>query len=52
MDLSEDFTAVAGGFEHGLGLKVDGELVVWGNNAFGQCLVPEPNSGFQAFFGG
>jgi hypothetical protein len=29
-----------------------GSIVVWGNNEFGQCNVPAPNSGFVAVAGG
>ncbi len=25
-----------------------GEIVAWGNNGYGQCNVPEPNTGFTA----
>ncbi|MCK4873792.1 MAG: hypothetical protein KAS72_13810, partial [Phycisphaerales bacterium] len=43
-----DFTAVAGGMLHSLGLKSDGSIVAWGWNLFGQCDVPEPNTDFTA----
>jgi len=42
------FVAVAGGVEHGLGLKSDGSIVAWGDNWAGQCDVPAPNTGFVA----
>ncbi len=47
-----DLVAVAGGREHSLGLKVDGSIVAWGYNQFGQTDVPAPNSGFVAVAGG
>ena len=34
------------------GLKADGSLPVWGQNDYGQCDVPGPNSGFIAVAGG
>ena len=42
------FVAVAAGYSHSLGLKADGSIVAWGDNANGQCNVPAPNSGFVA----
>ena len=46
-----DFVAVAGGYDHSLGLKADGSIVAWGYNYYGQCDVPAPNSGFVAVAG-
>jgi hypothetical protein len=43
---NENFTAVAGGRHHSLGLKVDGTVAAWYYSMDGQCLVPPPNSGF------
>lgn len=42
----DDFMAVAGGGYHSLGLRVDGSIVSWGNNFYGQTNVPAPNTGF------
>src|SRR5512136_247400 len=47
-----DLVAVAGGGHHSLALKADGSVVAWGWNAYGQCNVPSPNSGFVAVAGG
>jgi len=47
-----DFTAIAGGSWHSLGLKADGSIVAWGDNEQGQCNVPEPNTGFTAIAAG
>ena len=49
---NEDFVAVAGGWNHSLGLKSDGTIVVWGDNAYGQCDVPAPNADFVAIAAG
>jgi hypothetical protein len=46
------FVAVAGGYEHSLGLKADGSIVAWGSNEYGQCNVPSPNTDFVAVAGG
>ena len=44
-----DFKAVvAGGVYQSLGLKGNGSIVAWGNNDFGECNVPSPNTGFAA----
>ena len=51
-DLSADFVAVAGGYEHSLGLKADGSIAAWGNNWYGRCNVPAPNSDFVAVAAG
>jgi len=51
-DLSGGFTAVAAGSYHSLGLKADGAIVAWGDNGYGQCNVPAPNSGFIALAAG
>ena len=37
---------------HSLGLKQDGSIVAWGDNWYGQCNVPEPNTGFTAIAAG
>ena len=44
--------AVAAGQYHSLGVKADGSIVAWGDNGYGQCNVPAPNSGFVAVAGG
>jgi alpha-tubulin suppressor-like RCC1 family protein len=46
------FIAVAGGYWHSLGLKLNGSIVAWGYNGYGECNVPSPNSGFIAVAGG
>ena len=51
-DLSEGFVAVTAGLEHSLGLKADGSIVAWGDNWWGQCNVPSPNTGFVAVAAG
>ncbi|MFO7656355.1 MAG: YDG domain-containing protein [Bacteroidales bacterium] len=43
---------ISGGDLHTMGLKADGSVVCWGDNAFGQCIVPSPNSGFVAVAAG
>ena len=52
VDLSGDFISVKGGRDHGPGLKADGSVVAWGNNNYGQCDVPEPNSDFLSVAAG
>ena len=47
-----EFTAVAGGSHHSLGLKEDGSIVAWGENDRGQCDVPSPNANFVAIGAG
>lgn len=47
-----DFVAVAGYWQHNLGLRVDGSIAAWGNNEYGQCNVPEPNAEFAAIAAG
>jgi hypothetical protein len=43
---NQDFTAVAVGNYHTMGLKPDGSIVAWGLCDVEQCSVPPPNSGF------
>ena len=43
---NEDFTMVAAGLNHSLGLKSNGSIEAWGYNEFDQCEVPEPNIDF------
>ena len=52
VDPSADFTAVAGGNNHSLGLKNDGSVVAWGYNYYGQCDVPLPNTDYVAVAAG
>ena len=47
-----DLVGVAGGGAHSLGQKGDGSIVAWGDNYYGGCNVPAPNSGFVAVAGG
>ena len=47
-----EFVAIAAGSSHSLGLKADGSIVAWGDNEYGQCDVPSPNSGFVAIAAG
>jgi alpha-tubulin suppressor-like RCC1 family protein len=35
-----DVQAIAAGIGHYLALKKDGTVIVWGDNAYGQCAVP------------
>ena len=42
------FTAVAACGYHSLALKADGSIVAWGENEYGQCSVPAPNTDFVA----
>ena len=51
-DLSGGFTAISAGGNHSLGLKQDGSVVAWGDNRFGDCDVPSPNTGFVAIAAG
>jgi hypothetical protein len=48
----DSLIAVAGGYGHSLGLKVDGSIVVWGSNNYGECNVPALNEDFIAVAGG
>lgn len=48
----EDLVGGAGGGFHSLGLRSDGTIVVWGDNEYGQCNVPSPNSDFVAIAAG
>ncbi|NMD34900.1 MAG: hypothetical protein GYA73_03365 [Planctomycetes bacterium] len=52
VDLSGGFRAVAAGGGHSLGLKADGSIVAWGDNEYGQCKVPTPNTGYVAIAAG
>jgi hypothetical protein len=49
---NEDFTDLAAGRYHSLGLKSDGTIVAWYHNLEGQCLVPSPNVDFVAVSAG
>ena len=52
VDLEADFVAVAGHGHHSLGLRADGSIVTWGDNAEGGCDVPAPNTDFVAIAAG
>lgn len=52
VDLSSGFVRLAAGWEYSLGLKEDGSVVAWGNNQYGQCNIPSPNTGFVAIAAG
>ena len=45
---NENFTAVATGFSHELGLRVDGSIATWGRDYYGETDVPKPNKHFVA----
>ncbi|MHC4332143.1 MAG: hypothetical protein ACYSWW_28970 [Planctomycetota bacterium] len=47
----DDFTAISAGQAHALALRVDGSIVGWGRNDFGQATVPE-GTGFLAVAAG
>jgi hypothetical protein len=51
-DLSAGFQALAAGRFHSLGIKVDGAVVAWGDNSYGQCNLPSPNADFVAVAAG
>jgi hypothetical protein len=44
--------AIAAGGAHSLGLRADGSIAAWGDNEYGQCNVPSPNSDFAAIAAG
>ena len=48
----KNFEVVAAGYSHSLGLKSDGSIVAWGDNEYGECDVPEPNSDFVSIAAG
>ncbi len=48
----DSLVVVAAGNEHSLGLKSDGTILAWGDNALGQCDVPAPNADFVAVAAG
>ena len=37
---------IAGGYYHSLGLKMDGTVVCWGSDEYGQSTEPDPNANF------
>lgn len=41
--VGKDFVAIAAGYFHGLALRVDGSLIGWGDNYYGQTNVPAGN---------
>jgi PKD repeat protein len=46
---NENFTAVATGFSHELGLRVDGSICTWGRDmGYGELDLPKPNKHFVA----
>ena len=48
-----DFTSIAAGVYHSVGLKQDGSVVAWGDYFLGQgTFVPSPNTDFTAIAAG
>jgi PKD repeat protein len=45
---NENFTAIAAGWTHGLGLRENGSIGTWGRNYHGELDVPKPNRHFVA----
>jgi hypothetical protein len=45
---NENFTAIAQGWFHGLGLSENSSIATWGRNTYGECDVPNPNRHFVA----
>ena len=43
---------ISAGMNHNLALLVDGSIVAWGDNNWGQCDVPAPNTDFVAVAAG
>ena len=43
---------IAGGWRHNLAVRPDKTVEAWGDNVYGQCDVPAPNSDFKAVAGG
>jgi alpha-tubulin suppressor-like RCC1 family protein len=41
-----EFTSIAAGGAHVLGLKENGMIIAWGDNYYGQINVPQPNQDF------
>jgi Regulator of chromosome condensation (RCC1) repeat len=50
-DLTE-VEQIAAGYFHTVGLKSDGSVTAFGENIYGQCLVPTPNADFVAVAAG
>ena len=47
-----DVVEIAAGANHSLALKADGTIVAWGDNNYGQCDTPAPNSDLVAIAAG
>ena len=43
---------IAGGWRHSLAIRADKTIEAWGNNDYGQCNVPAPNTDFKGVAGG
>jgi len=51
-DQLQNIVAVSGGRNHSLALTSYGSILAWGDNQYGQCNVPQPNSDFIAVAAG
>ena len=52
LGLPNPVTALAAGFAHSLALRVDGTVVAWGDNSFGQTAVPATATNIVAIAAG
>src|SRR5262245_13947169 len=44
--------AISASRNHSLAVTSSGSILAWGDNQYGQCLVPEPNTDFIAVSAG